>query len=249
MTERPTPAEPGDGALSGVVVVLLVDFHPHHQSWGWRRLMRGGGVWREQAGATFAKVMGSGHDGGFTLRPSATHQGLVAMVPNQGQAQALLESDLAQDYRQRARQWWAGIMAIQSARGSWDGHAWQPSAAPSYAAPLTRQAMPMAVLTRASIRPAKAMAFWRHAPAAQEDLQASDGCLLAMGLGEAPLVRQCTFSLWRDAQAMTDYAQDGAHQRAAAAAYKNDFFSESLFVRLNLLSQRGVWRGPIAAHA
>jgi spheroidene monooxygenase len=175
--------------------------------------MRGGGVWREQAGATFAKVMGSGHDGGFTLRPSATHQGLVAMVPNQGQAQALLESDLAQGYRQRARQWWAGIMAIQSARGSWDGHAWQPSAAPSYAAPLTRQAMPMAVLTRASIRPAKAMA------------------------------------LWRDAQAMTDYAQDGAHQRAAAAAYKNDFFSESLFVRLSLLSQRGVWRGPIAAHA
>jgi quinol monooxygenase YgiN len=249
LTAHPSLTAPGDGALSGVVVVLLVDFHPDHQSWGWRRLIRGGGVWREQAGASFAKVMGSGHDGGFTLRPSASHQGVLALVPNQASAHALLDSELAQAYRQRARQWWAGIMTIQSARGSWDGQNWLPSPAQSFAQPLTRRKMPLAVLTRASIRPAKAMAFWRHAPAAQSDLQGNNGCLLAMGLGEAPLVRQCTFSVWRDTQAMEDYAQDGAHQRAATAAYKNDFFSESLFVRLGLLSQRGVWRHPAPAHA
>jgi spheroidene monooxygenase len=87
------------------------------------------------------------------------------------------------------------------------------------------------------------MAFWRYAPAAQADLGQAPGCLLAMGLGEAPLVRQCTFSLWQDTAAMLDYAHKGAHQVASAAAYKHQFFSESLFVRMQVLQMAGVWQG------
>jgi spheroidene monooxygenase len=102
---------------------------------------------------------------------------------------------------------------------------------------------PFAVLTRASIVPTKAMAFWRYAPAAQADLGQAPGCLLAMGLGEAPLVRQCTFSLWQDTAAMLAYAHQGAHQVASAAAYKHQFFSESLFVRMQVLHMAGVWQG------
>lgn len=102
---------------------------------------------------------------------------------------------------------------------------------------------PFAVLTRASIVPTKAMAFWRYAPAAQADLGQAAGCLLAMGLGEAPLVRQCTFSLWQDTAAMLQYARQGAHQVASTAAYKHQFFSESLFVRMQVLRMAGVWQG------
>ena len=64
-----------------------------------------------------------------------------------------------------------------------------------------------------------------------------------MGLGEIPLVRQCTFSLWQDQQAMRDYAFQGAHQTAVTAAYKNDFFSESLFVHMQVLGMSGLWMG------
>ena len=64
-----------------------------------------------------------------------------------------------------------------------------------------------------------------------------------MGLGEAPLVRQCTFSLWQDTAAMLQYAHQGAHQLASAAAYKHQFFSESLFVRMQVLQMAGVWQG------
>ena len=64
-----------------------------------------------------------------------------------------------------------------------------------------------------------------------------------MGLGEAPLVRQCTFSLWQDTAAMLQYAHQGAHQVASAAAYKHQFFSESLFVRMQVLQMAGVWQG------
>jgi spheroidene monooxygenase len=101
----------------------------------------------------------------------------------------------------------------------------------------------LATLTRASIRAASAMSFWRHAPAAQDSLGQAQGCLLAMGLGEAPLVRQCTFSLWRDEKSMHDYARQGAHQQAIQAAYKHNFFTESMFVRMRVLEMQGVWLG------
>ena len=67
--------------------------------------------------------------------------------------------------------------------------------------------------------------------------------LLAMGLGEAPLIRQCTFSVWRDTSSMLHFAQQGAHHQAIQAAYKQDFFSESMFVRMRILSMRGDWQG------
>jgi hypothetical protein len=56
-------------------------------------------------------------------------------------------------------------------------------------------------------------------------------------------VRQCTFSLWQDTAAMLQYAHQGAHQTASAAAYKHQFFSESLFVRMQVLQMSGLWQG------
>ena len=97
-------------------------------------------------------------------------------------------------------------------------------------------------LTRASIQPSKTTAFWRHAPATQASLDVAPGCLLAMGLGEAPLLRQCTFSLWQDETSMLHYAREGAHQQASTAAYKHRFFSESLFARLRVLRMAGRWK-------
>ena len=61
--------------LSGVVVVVLVNYLREHQAWGWMRLVQGPSSMKEAPGLVFAKVMGSGHGGGFGLRPSATHQG------------------------------------------------------------------------------------------------------------------------------------------------------------------------------
>jgi len=236
--------------LSGVVVVVLVDFLRQHQGWGWLRLVAGATPYKDVPGLTMIKVMGSGHGGGFSLRPSATHQGLVCTFSHLDWALKFLDSPAVQAYRSRARECWSGVMAVQSARGHWDKQAWHASTPQSLAqlggvagqgnpAP----SGPFAVLTRASIVPTKAMAFWRYAPAAQADLDQSHGCLLAMGLGEAPLVRQCTFSLWQDTASMIQYAQKGAHQVASAAAYKHQFFSESLFVRMQVLQMSGVWKG------
>ena len=232
--------------LSGVVVVLLADFLRQHQGWSWLRLVAGATPYKDVPGLTMVKVMGSGHGGGFSLRPSATHQGLICTFSHLDLALKFLDSPAVQAYRSRARECWLGVLSVQSARGHWDKQAWQSSSPQSLASQVDNVKMPkapFAVLTRASIVPTKAMAFWRYAPAAQADLGQAPGCLLAMGLGEAPLVRQCTFSLWQDTAAMLAYAHQGAHQVASAAAYKHQFFSESLFVRMQVLQMAGVWQG------
>lgn len=238
--------------LSGVVVVVLADFLRQHQGWSWLRLVAGAAPYKDVPGLTLVKVMGSGHGGGFGLRPSATHQGLICTFSHLDLALRFLEGPAVQAYRSRARECWTGVMQVQSAKGLWDKQAWQTSSPESLGSSSETEKKnesegapraPFAVLTRASIVPSKAMAFWRYAPAAQADLAQATGCLLAMGLGEAPLVRQCTFSLWQDTSSMLQYARQGAHQVATAAAYKHQFFSESLFVRMQVLQMAGVWQG------
>jgi hypothetical protein len=229
--------------LSGVVLVLLVDYMRQHQGWGWLRLMAGASGLREVPGLRFAKVMGSGQGGGFSLRPSATHQGVITCFDTWLQARDFMQSAWVSAVRERSRESWVGIMSVQSARGHWDQQAWSPTSESALVDAPDPIPGPLAVLTRASIRPAKAMAFWRHAPAAQQDLATARGCQLSMGLGEAPLLRQCTFSVWRDAQAMRDYAHQDAHLQAIQAAYKHQFFSESLFVHFRPLFMQGQSKG------
>ncbi len=148
-------------------------------------------------------------------------------------------------------------MSVASARGSWDGCAWgvTPPAAlgvdanlPDAGAAVAPQAgEPIAVLTRASIRPYKAASFWRRSPRTERALAEAEGCDLAMGLGEAPLLRQCTFSVWRDMPSMIAFAQSGAHGRAAESAWREGHFSETLFVRMRLLASAGHWPAPAPA--
>ncbi len=230
--------------VSGVVVIVLVDYVRQHRSWGWMRLVAGPSALKQVPGLLFAKVMGSGHAGGFSIRPSPSHQGLVCRFRNTDSALKFLQGPHVSAMREKARESWCGLLAVTSARGEWDQAKWPltDEVSRKYGAVLSgNKAQPLAVLTRASIVPSKTMSFWRYAPAAQADLQNSKGCLLSMGLGEIPLVRQCTFSLWQDQQAMRDYAFQGSHQTAITAAYKNDFFSESLFVHMQVLGMSGQW--------
>ena len=241
------PQAAPQAAVTGVVVVFLVDLLKPHRSWGWMKLAQGASHLLKMPGVLFSKVMGSGHEGGFGLRPSATHQGLIVVLENSEQADAFLKSDWVEQYKTYAREWCSAVMTVTSSKGQWNQVAWLPTE-PDLANASSDRGW-VATLTRASIRPASAMAFWRYAPAAQADLSTAQGCVLAMGLGEAPLVRQCTFSIWKNTESMLSYAHSGAHQTAIQAAYKHGFFSESMFVRMRVLRTAGVWNGIFMGHA
>ena len=221
----------------GTAVMLLAKLRPAYWPWGWRRIAFSRWVPEKDYGLRFMKTLGSGRDGGFGLTPSAAHQGLFCIFSNlQSATDFIAHSPLVARYRERSEECLLVTLQPTSSRGTWDG------VALSAGEPLPDDA-PVAALTRASIRPQSALAFWRHAPAAQNGLAHADGCEIAVGLGEAPLLRQATFSLWRNEQAMNAYARTGAHQEAIRAAWQHEFFSESMFVRFAPISLQGSWKG------
>ncbi len=217
---------------------MLADLAPGARLWGWSRIVRGPAALAGMPGLRLARVMGSGQGGGFGLHPSVSHQGLFLAFGDPGAARDFLDrSPLMAAYRSRTRELCTVLLEPLSCRGSWGGRTLA-------VAPLaTAGDGPVAALTRASIRLHKAPAFWRHAPPSQRALASAQGCRLAAGLGEAPLLRQATFSVWDSVAAMAHYARGPAHGAAIRAAHVGHHFSESMFARFRVLDIRGRWQG------
>ena len=225
---------------SPVVVVALIDLSRGTRLWGWSKVVQRASALAGTPGLRFAKVMGSGHEGGFGLRPSSSIQGLFCVFDDADTAHRFTApGGRLQPWRDRARELFCVKLRPWSSRGSWSGLQLPvTAAAPSEG--------PVASLTRASIRPSRAAAFWRMQPAAERSLARAQGVRVACGIGEAPILRQATFSLWDSVQAMDAYARSGAHQEAIVAAAQGRFFSESMFVRFVPYDLEGTWKGQAA---
>lgn len=240
---QPSSTRPAAAPLArDTVVLLLADIAPAWRAWGWWRIARGAQGFRGLSGLRFARALGSGHEGGFGLRPSASRQGAFLVFADEAAADDFVQQ-AAFVRRLRERSCEMALLKLQawSVRGSWAGHS--PGCAAMRPDATELAEMPVAALTRASIRPLRAAAFWRHAPPSQQALQGAAGCRLAVGLGEAPVLRQATFSLWDSVAAMDAYARSGAHGEAIRASMQGGYFSESMFVRFRLLSAQGSWQG------
>jgi len=115
-----------------------------------------------------------------------------------------------------------------ASRGTWSGAA--PFDAPA-GGPHGRDGMVLA-LTRARLRPAKALTFWRAIPPVARELAAAPGLLARFGIGEAPIGWQGTVSVWRDATDLTSFAYRQPEHRAVIARTPADrWYAEELFAR------------------
>jgi spheroidene monooxygenase len=220
------------------MLLVLVKWRPSARLWGMLRLPLGTLYPLRAPGLVFQKVLGSGQGGGFGLIPSLSHLGLFCAFEQPSQASDFLEqSSVIRSYERHADELAWLLLNPYSIRGAWSGFS------PTAHSPPPEEAGPIAALTRASIRPSKMRAFWSQSPAAEAELAVAQGCQLAVGLGEAPLLRQATFSLWESLGHMDAYARSGAHLRAIQTAYRGEHFSESMFVRFKVMRAGGVWKG------
>ena len=151
----------GTQTAGSVVVVVLVDFKTEATLWGWSRLVMQRWALRRIAGLKFSKVLGSGFDGGFGLRPSRTRQGLFLGFDTEAEARDFIAaSPVLAGYRSHARELCVVLLRVCSCRGSWSGASLEITAE----LPVDG---PVASLTRASIRPSRARQFWRMQPASE----------------------------------------------------------------------------------
>jgi spheroidene monooxygenase len=195
--------------------------------------------------ARFVKLCGSGTGEGFTPRPNWSVWAIFAVWPDATQARAqTTHHPVYTRWRTHAAESWTVTLAPFSARGSWAG---VNPLAETIAAEAHHG--PIAALTRATVKPQHAPAFWRRVPDISARIGSDTNVLFKIGIGEVPLLHQVTFSIWPDAARMAEFARHmGPHAAAMKAARDNGWFSEEFYARFHVLGTQGQWSGsdPLA---
>jgi hypothetical protein len=196
---------------------------------------------RRSPGASFVKLLGTGDGRTFTVRDSDPTR--WAAVTAWTSAAAALADPLARSWGRIAVESWRVELSPLASRGRWSGR--EP-----FGTPVPRRvAGPVVALTRARIAPRTAIAFWRSVPPVSAELHRSPGLLAAVGIGEAPIGLQGTLSLWRDSDALRDFAHRGpAHVDAVRRTATEGWYAEELFARFEVIGSSGTLDGrdPLA---
>lgn len=96
--------------------------------------------------------------------------------------------------------------------------------------------LPVAIITRAELKPWLIRGFWKHAEMATDAVITAPGMQYSLGMGELPIIRQATFSVWDSEEDMKAYAyKKGAH--TAAMQHKKKWFGEEMYVRFSVLNK------------
>ena len=199
---------------------------------------------RRSPGLRFAKLLGTGSGRTFTVRDADPRRwALLAVWDDERSAAAFEGGDVVRRWQRIADEQWSARMRPLAARGRWSreepfGKPWPQ-----------RWDGPVAAVTRARLVLRRAARFWSAVPPVSADLHESPGLRFALGIGEAPLGLQGTFSVWDSAAALNSFAYDRApHAAVVTRTAQEGWYAEELFARLALLSAEGTVAGrdPLA---
>jgi hypothetical protein len=152
-------------------------------------------------GLRFGKLLGTGSGRTFTPRDADPRRwGVLAVWDDAAAASAFEDGDVVQGWRRFAHEEWVARLRPLSARGRWSRQ--EPFGSPS---PQPWHG-PVAAVTRARLVPRRAARFWRAVPPVSADLHRAPGLRLALGIGEAPVGLQGTFSVWSSSAALNAFA-------------------------------------------
>lgn len=194
-------------------------------------------------GLQFQKMMGSGRQ--FGLMPNWSTYVFLAVWDTEKDAAAFFESPAWSRYINGTEGTGTLWLRPYRSHGKWDGQN-----------PFTDDSVeherledrPVAVLTRATIRFRALLDFWRHVPQARKRLQSLTGDLLfSIGVGEKPVVQQCTFSVWRDEKAVEQFAyRQAGHREVVRRTRQKQWYREELFARMSVWKADGLFSELLA---
>jgi heme-degrading monooxygenase HmoA len=190
-------------------------------------------------GLTFYRLMGSGKGKGFNPLPDWSVYSLLQVWDSEDAARFFFESShLIQLYSDHTSEMFTLYMKNISAGGTWVGK--NPFEKGADLDPK----LPIAVITRATIKWNWLIRFWKYVPTSQEALDGNEGLIYTKGVGEVPIAQMATFSLWKDFESVKKFAYNSKqHKEAIRRTRKNEWYKEELFSRFLPYRSTGTWDG------
>lgn len=228
-----------------LTTITIFTLRPGQRRWGLAQMGTSPGTLKRVPGLRFFQLLGSGAANGFGFLPNLDRYGFLGVWETAEAATTFFAAHpLWTDYQRRSRETWTAELVPLRSHGLWD------KVNPfdyKDETPVTAEADgPVAVLTRASIRLRRAWRFWGFVEPTSRALAEASGVRLAIGLGELPLVRQATFSVWDSAAAMQQYAyRDARHREVIQLTRREGWYGEELFARFRVISSQGTVDGKL----
>lgn len=194
---------------------------------------------RKLPGLTFYKLMGTGSGKTFTVRDAdLNHWCVLSVWKTQEDSLAYLTSKPARQWRKIALSEANIELEPLSAKGTWAKKSPFGNPVPEKWDGLT------AALTRASIKPRWWREFWRSVPPVSADLNSTAGLITSLGIGEAPIGLQGTFSIWETNESITAFSsKQKPHAAVIARTHETGWYSEELFARFKVKKLSGTFAG------
>ncbi|WP_048825883.1 hypothetical protein [Hymenobacter sp. DG25B] len=223
-----------------LTTLSIITLRPGNARWALAQMGTAQRPLQQVPGLRFQKLLGSGAEQ-YQFLPNLNRYGFMAVWESAQAADSFFDTHpLWQEYRNRTQEIWTARLAPLQAHGLWDGS--NPFAYPTDEVLPTEG--PVAVLTRASIRWQKTPRFWRYVAPSLAAANKAPGVQASIGLGELPVVRQATFSIWESVQAMQTFAyRNELHKEVIRLTRQEKWYGEELFARFRVLSTEGTWDG------
>ena len=188
----------------------------------------------------FWKLMGSGKNAQVDLSPNYKHWAVLTTWENQTDCDAF--------YRNSFTIKWFNFFGAESctillkplsSHGLWSKK--EPFKADEVK---TNHTGKIAVITRAAIHFNKLKEFRQNTKRAANAMRTAPGFILSAGIGENPFFDQATFSIWKNAESIKNYAyKTFDHADVIKLTRERKWYKEELFARFQIINAYGALNG------
>ena len=218
---------------SDVTVIYFWKIKPSKVGFALLRMALDRGALRRIKGVHFAKMLGTGKGETFTPRDADANRWGALIVIDSANLEKLDESKLINRWRANSISEVRYLLDPISSHGLW-------AKVNPFAYASTQTDGEVIAITRARIKWFQNFRFWRAVPPVTQSLHSSPGLINTIGIGEAPIGLQGTFSHWKTGADLRNFAYKGAaHQVVIAATERHQWYAEELFARFAVRDIRG----------
>jgi len=218
---------------SDVTVIYFWKIKPSKVGFALLRMALDRGALRRIKGVRFAKMLGTGKGETFTPRDADANRWGALIVIDGANLEMLDNSKMINRWRVNSISEVRYLLDPISSHGLW-------AKVNPFAYATTQTDGEVIAITRARIKWFQNFRFWRAVPPVTQSLHSSPGLINTIGIGEAPIGLQGTFSHWKTGADLRNFAYKGAaHQVVIAATERHQWYAEELFARFAVRDIRG----------